>query len=159
MPSLVPLVVLRGSGERTRHLADIAARRGVRTLQHAEGGGLLVVHASADVDTAVALIRSSLAPRRLQPPELAPGRPRCAGEAPASSPRSLERAWRRRLSAPHNHPLAHEWALDYQRNASVTVLPVDAVDDALAFAHQHTSGLAGTIVSEDDEAARRFLDA
>jgi glutamate-5-semialdehyde dehydrogenase len=59
MPALVPLVILRGSGETTRHLAGLAARHGVRTLQHADGGGVLYVHSSADPGTAVALIRQA----------------------------------------------------------------------------------------------------
>src|SRR4029079_15005686 len=38
MPSLVPLVILRGSGPSTAELAQLAAQKGVRTLAHAEGG-------------------------------------------------------------------------------------------------------------------------
>ena len=45
MPRLVPLVILRGSGETTAALAQLAAEHGVRTLAHAEGGGVLYVHA------------------------------------------------------------------------------------------------------------------
>src|SRR6516165_405808 len=40
-PALIPLVILRGSGATTRALAAEAARHGVRTLQHADGGGVL----------------------------------------------------------------------------------------------------------------------
>ena len=47
MPSLVPLVILRGSGPSTAELARLAAQNGVRTLAHAEGGGVLYVHAAA----------------------------------------------------------------------------------------------------------------
>ena len=47
MPSLVPLVILRGSGPSTAELAGLAAANGVRTLAHAEGGGVLYVHAAA----------------------------------------------------------------------------------------------------------------
>jgi hypothetical protein len=38
-PDLVPLVILRGSGDSTRELTAEAARHGVRTLAHADGGG------------------------------------------------------------------------------------------------------------------------
>ena len=35
-PGLIPLVILRGSGDSTRSLAAEAARHGVRTMAHAE---------------------------------------------------------------------------------------------------------------------------
>src|SRR3954447_20266422 len=60
LPKLVPLVILRGSGPTTAALAKLAAEHGVRTLAHAEGGGVLYVHAAADEAKAVALIESSL---------------------------------------------------------------------------------------------------
>src|SRR5439155_17619263 len=44
LPELVPLVILRGSGPSTAELAQRAALNGVRTLAHAEGGGVLYVH-------------------------------------------------------------------------------------------------------------------
>ena len=60
LPALVPLVILRGSGPTTRDLAGVAAAHGVRTLAHAEGGGVLYVHPSADRAAALALVESSL---------------------------------------------------------------------------------------------------
>src|SRR6266536_1414153 len=60
LPKLVPLVILRGSGPTTAALARLAAEQGVRTLAHAEGGGVLYVHAAADRAKALALIESSL---------------------------------------------------------------------------------------------------
>ncbi|MFL6015878.1 MAG: aldehyde dehydrogenase family protein, partial [Gaiellaceae bacterium] len=60
LPKLVPLVILRGSGPTTAALAKLAAEHGVRTLAHAEGGGVLYVHATADEAKAVALVESSL---------------------------------------------------------------------------------------------------
>ena len=48
MPERIPLVILRGSGETTAELARLAAEHGVRTLAHAEGGGVLYVHTAAD---------------------------------------------------------------------------------------------------------------
>src|SRR5215472_2108991 len=47
-PKLVPLVILRGSGASTRSLAAEGAAHGVRTLAHADGGGVLYVHSSAE---------------------------------------------------------------------------------------------------------------
>ncbi|HZZ53810.1 MAG TPA: gamma-glutamyl phosphate reductase, partial [Trebonia sp.] len=40
-PKLIPLVILRGSGDSTRALAAEGAAHGVRTLAHADGGGVL----------------------------------------------------------------------------------------------------------------------
>src|SRR5439155_4626459 len=47
LPRELPLVILRGSGETTAALARLAAENGVRTLAHAEGGGVLYIHAAA----------------------------------------------------------------------------------------------------------------
>src|ERR1700685_1629240 len=47
-PRLIPLVILRGSGDSTRALAAEGAAHGVRTLAHADGGGGLYLHPSAD---------------------------------------------------------------------------------------------------------------
>src|SRR5919201_384814 len=46
-PALIPLVILRGSGETTRALAAEAARAGVRTLAPADGGGVLYIDRAA----------------------------------------------------------------------------------------------------------------
>ena len=51
-PGLIPLVILRGSGDSTRALATEAARHGVRTLAHADGGAVLYVDEAADLDLA-----------------------------------------------------------------------------------------------------------
>ena len=48
-PGLIPLVILRGSGDSTRSLAAEAARHGVRTMAHADGGAVLYVDAAADL--------------------------------------------------------------------------------------------------------------
>ncbi len=47
-PGLIPLVILRGSGDSTRALAAEAARHGVRTMAHADGGAVLYLDAAAD---------------------------------------------------------------------------------------------------------------
>jgi glutamate-5-semialdehyde dehydrogenase len=59
---------------------------------------------------------------------------------------------------PHDHPMSHEWALDSERDATVTVVPVEGVEEALAFAHERTSGLAAAIVAAHQDAAHQFLD-
>ena len=60
LPSVLPLVILRGSGETTAALAREAAAHGVRTLAHAEGGGVLYIGAAADPAKAEALVEASL---------------------------------------------------------------------------------------------------
>ena len=60
LPQLVPLVILRGSG-RDDGGARAARRRERRpTLAHAEGGGVLYVHAAAVAEQALALAEASL---------------------------------------------------------------------------------------------------
>src|SRR5438105_3091756 len=60
LPHVLPLVILRGSGETTAALAREAAAHGVRTLAHAEGGGVLYIGAAADPAKAEALVEASL---------------------------------------------------------------------------------------------------
>src|SRR5246127_5475852 len=59
-PGLIPLVILRGSGDSTRSLAAEAARHGVRTMAHADGGAVLYVDAAADLALAERLVEASL---------------------------------------------------------------------------------------------------
>jgi glutamate-5-semialdehyde dehydrogenase len=60
-PGLIPLVILRGSGDSTRALAAEAARHGVRTMAHADGGAVLYLDADADAGAmAEELIEASL---------------------------------------------------------------------------------------------------
>src|SRR6266545_1410469 len=59
-PGLIPLVILRGSGDTTRALSREAATHGVRTLAHADGGGVMYVDAAADPGKAHQVIRRSL---------------------------------------------------------------------------------------------------
>src|SRR5438874_8114918 len=60
LPHVLPLVILRGSGETTAALAGEAAAHGVRTLAHAEGGGVLYIGTAADAAKAEALVEASL---------------------------------------------------------------------------------------------------
>ena len=59
LPKAIPLVILRGSGETTAALARLAAEHGVRTLAHAEGGGVLYVARAPTRPVAVARRRAS----------------------------------------------------------------------------------------------------
>ena len=153
LPGLVPLVILRGSGPTTAALSRLAAEHGVRTLAHAEGGGVLYVHAAADHEKAVALVEASLdrlgvcnrlnlllVDREFPLDGLLAALAR-AGVEPREPPR-----------------LGHEWANDADHVASVTLHVVDTLDEALAVANGETSGLAAAIVTEDEDAAARFLD-
>jgi glutamate-5-semialdehyde dehydrogenase len=158
-PELIRLVILRGSGETTATLGAEAARHGVRTLAHAEGGGVLYVDAAADEATL----------RRL----LAEGTDRLGvcnrvnlvlvheKVADAIEPVVREVLAAREIAvaeAPLDHPIGHEWALDDGREATVTMLRVADELEAARTANTETSGLAATIVTEDPGTARRFLD-
>ncbi len=158
-PGLIPLVILRGSGDSTRSLAAEAARHGVRTLAHADGGAVLYVDADADLAMAEQLIEASV--DRLGV---------CNRHNLLLVHRSLwdEMVPRiRRLGArlgislslpPHSHPLGHEWALDPGHEATVTIAPADGPRAAAVLANDETSGLAAAIVTQDQAAAAEFLD-
>src|SRR5262245_31755474 len=161
MPALVPLVILRGSGPSTAELVRLAAQNDVRTLAHAEGGGVLYVHAAADRDKALALAEASLdrlgVCNRLN--LLLVDR---SGNVPATA--LVERLQGLGLQVhgdgglPLDRPLGHEWAGDPDRLSTVTVALVDGIEEALRIANAETSGLAAGIVTEDDAAADRFLE-
>ena len=159
LPELVPLVILRGSGETTRSLAQQAATSGVRTLAHADGGGVLYVDEAADIDVVRALVAGSLdrlgVCNRLN---LLLIHSAVYEQAwPAVSEAIDERGVRPSLP-PHEHPLGYEWALDSEREATITVASVDSLDEAVRIANEHTSGLAAGIATEDGDAADAFFD-
>jgi glutamate-5-semialdehyde dehydrogenase len=163
LPRHIPLVILRGSGETTAALARLAAENGVRTLAHAEGGGVLYVHGSADPEKAFALAGGSLdrlgVCNRLN--LLLVDR-----QVESLVPRLLEVFAGKDLEVrgevygalPLDRPLGYEWAGDPERVGTVTVALVDGVDEAVRVANDETSGLAAGIVAEDSDAAERFLD-
>jgi len=163
LPRRIPLVILRGSGETTAALSRLAAEHGVRTLAHAEGGGVLYVHGSASREKALALARSSLdrfgVCNRLN---LALVDREAAEIVPALLELFAERGLEVRGTVdgalPLDRPLGYEWANDPERVATVTVTFVDGLDEALRVANEETSGLAAGIVAEDEAAAKRFLD-
>jgi glutamate-5-semialdehyde dehydrogenase len=163
LPRLIPLVILRGSGETTAALARLAAENGVRTLAHAEGGGVLYVHGSASRESVLALVEASLdrlgvcnrlnlllvdrAAASLVPELLQ-----------ALAERELEARGTVEGALPLDRPLGYEWANDPERVATVTVALVADLDEAVRVANTETSGLAAGIVAEDEAAAERFLD-
>ena len=151
LPTVLPLVILRGSGETTAALAREAATHGVRTLAHAEGGGVLYIGAAADSKKAEALVEASL--DRL-------------GVCNRLNLLLVDRAAKvelgpvlERLGIAVREPerLGHEWANDSEHIASVTVRDVDSLEEAVGIANRETSGLAASIVTEDEGAAQRFL--
>ncbi len=158
-PGLIRLVILRGSGETTAALGAEAAKHGVRTLAHAEGGGVLYIDAAADEATTRRLLREGT--DRLG----VCNRVNLVLVADAVSDRfealvraELDAAGIAVSAAPLSHPVGHEWALDDGREATVTLLRVADAEAAARIANGETSGLAATIVTEDAATARRFLD-
>ena len=159
-PGLIPLVILRGSGDSTRSLTAEAARHGVRTLAHADGGGVLYLDRGASPDTALRLVEESLdrlgVCNRLN--LLLVARDRWDDLVPPV--RSLlDRLGIATSEAPYEHPLGLEWALQDGREATVTLAPVDGPADAARLADESTSGLAAGIVTEDAAAAEEFLSS
>jgi len=158
-PELIRLVILRGSGETTAALGAEAARHGVRTLAHAEGGGVLYIDRAAAPDTVRRLLRQGTdrlgVCNRVNLVLVA--------EAVADEFEPLIRteldALGIAISAdPLGHPIGHEWALDDGNEATVTLLRVEDELAAARLANAETSGLAATIATEDAATARRFLD-
>jgi glutamate-5-semialdehyde dehydrogenase len=169
LPRLVPLVILRGSGETTATLARHAAEQGVRTLAHAEGGGVLYVAESADPRKVEAIVEASLdrlgvcnrlnlllVDRAAAAPVLERVVPLLARLG--LEPRGTERARDHAEMAPLDVRLGHEWANDAHRVATVSVDVVDGPEEAVAIANGETSALAATVVAEDRDVAERFLD-
>ncbi|MBA0125088.1 aldehyde dehydrogenase family protein [Haloechinothrix sp. YIM 98757] len=160
LPNLVPLVILRGSGETTRSLARTAAANDVRTLAHADGGGVLYVHAEADLEKVRSLMFTSLdrlgVCNRLN---LLLIDTAVYEEAWPVVAGALDEIGVRPSLPPHQHPLGYEWALDDEREATVTVAEVSGVAEAASVANEETSGLAAGIATEDEAAAETFFDA
>ena len=159
-PKLLPLVILRGSGDSTRALAAEGAAHGVRTLAHADGGGVLYLHPSSERARASSLIAASL--DRLGV---------CNRLNLLLVDEQLWDAWLPEITGqlaelgikaslpPHDHPLGYEWALDSEREATVTIAPAAGPAEAAAIANDQTSGLAAGIAATDADAAQEFLAA
>lgn len=164
LPELVPLVILRGSGESTALLTRLAAANGVGTLAHAEGGGVVYAHAAASAEKLAAVARASLdrlgVCNRLNLALVDRGSPELA-DVVARVCAELGIEARSTAGLPGTLPLdrsrGYEWASDAERVATVTIELVEGLDEAVQIANEETSGLAATIVTEDEEAAGRFL--
>jgi glutamate-5-semialdehyde dehydrogenase len=157
-PGLIPLVILRGSGDSTRSLAAEAAGHGVRTMAHADGGAVMYVDAAADLIKVDQLIEDSVdrlgVCNRLN---LLLVHPFMWDEMVSRAARILLRLGIDVSLPPHAHPLGHEWALDSGHEATVTMALADSPRAAATLANDETSGLAATIVTEDRAAAAEFL--
>jgi len=160
LPGLVPLVILRGSGDSTRTLALEAARHGVRTLAHADGGGVLYLDSEADLSLGVDVIRRSLdrlgVCNRLNLLLIH------SSVYAAALPRvesALSEMDIRLSLPPHEHVVGYEWALDPNHEATVTVLPVASAAEAARVANEETSGLAACIVTSSPSTADAFMTA
>ncbi|MGH3112093.1 MAG: aldehyde dehydrogenase family protein, partial [Gaiellaceae bacterium] len=169
LPQRIPLVILRGSGETTAALARLAAENGVKALAHAEGGGVLYVHASADRDRLLAIAEASLdrlgVCNRLnlalvdrRAPEGTLAALLATFERLGLDVYGTARARNGAKLRPLDTRLGHEWANDPERVAGVTVDVVDDLGEAVRLANEETSGLAATIVAEDEAAARSFFE-
>jgi glutamate-5-semialdehyde dehydrogenase len=164
LPDLIPVVILRGSGASTAALAHRAALHGVRTLAHAEGGGVLYVHRDASPALVTALARASLdrlgVCNRLNLALVDRGAPALEALLAVAAEEGLEVRATEPLGGalPHEERLGHEWASDPERVQTVTVHLVDGVEEALQVANDETSALAAAIATEDEETATRFLD-
>ncbi|MFF0190212.1 aldehyde dehydrogenase family protein [Streptomyces sp. NPDC005244] len=160
LPETVPLVILRGSGDSTRELGREAARHGVRTLAHADGGGVLYVARDADEKLVHELVTSSLDRLgvcnrlnlllidRAVHDELLPG-----------ILKTLEDLGIAASLPPHTHARGYEWSLDSERAATVTIDAADGPAEAARIANEETSGLAAAIATHDPDTADRFMDA
>jgi glutamate-5-semialdehyde dehydrogenase len=159
-PGLIPLVILRGSGDSTRSLAAEAARHGVRTMAHADGGAVMYLDAAADPVLSEQLIEASLdrlgVCNRLNLLLVHPNR---WDSLVPLTVALLDRLGITASLPPHAHPLGHEWALDPGHEATVTIAPADGPRAAAILANEETSGLAAAIVTADQTAAAEFLGA
>jgi glutamate-5-semialdehyde dehydrogenase len=159
-PGLIPLVILRGSGDSTRSLAADAARHGVRTLAHADGGAVLYLDAAAETAMAETLVEAGLdrlgVCNRLNLLLVHPAR---WDELVPRLVKLLDQLGIAAALPPHAHPLGHEWALDAGHEATVTIAPADGPRAAAVLANTETSGLAAAIVTADRAAAAEFLGA
>ncbi|MEU9175068.1 aldehyde dehydrogenase family protein [Streptomyces sp. NPDC048420] len=160
LPDTIPLVILRGSGDSTRELGREAARHGVRTLAHADGGAVLYVAPDADEKLVHELVTGSLDRLgvcnrlnlllidRAVHDKLLPG-----------VLKTLEDLGIAASLPPHPHARGYEWSLDSERAATVTIDEADGPVQAARIANEETSGLAAAIATHDPDTADRFMDA
>ncbi len=160
LPDLVPLVVVRGSGEVTRRLSALGAAAGTRVLAHADGGGVLYLDASASEADVTRLVTDGTdrlgVCNRLN--LLLVDRPAYDRLWPVAEKALADRGITPSLP-PHDHRLGHEWALDSGNEGHVTVTTVDGPVAAAQLAARETSGLAATVCATDEAAATAFIDS
>jgi glutamate-5-semialdehyde dehydrogenase len=157
----IDLAIPRGG----RGLVELVQREArVATLLHLDGNCHSYIHADADVDQAVAIIRNaklrrtgicgatesividrSIADRAI--PALIDAMPECElrGDEAAC-------ALDDRLVAAEQD----DWGREYL-DAIASVKVVDELDAAIAFVAAHSSGHTDAIMTQDDDAARRFM--
>ena len=162
---LVDLVVPRGSTEFVRH---VMASTRIPVLGHAAGVCHLYVDRAADVDKAVRLavdaktdnpaacnaaecilVDRAAAPRLLPPVAEAL---RKAGVEVRATPEALALA-PAALAPASPDDLGREWG-----DLTVSLALVDGVEDAVRFVNRHGSRHTDAIVTEDRDAARRFVE-
>ena len=143
-PALIPLVILRGSGDSTRALAREAALHGVRTLAHADGGAVIYVDQSADIDLALRLIERSLdrlgvcnrlnllLVQRASWDDVGASDHGCWRTSSASRSRCRRMRTRSAMSG--------RWTPGAE--ATITLAPAQDAQDAAEIANRETSGLA-----------------
>ncbi|MDQ3887524.1 MAG: gamma-glutamyl phosphate reductase, partial [Actinomycetota bacterium] len=159
-PQRIPLVILRGSGTSTRLLSQEAAKCGVRTLAHADGGAVIYLDRACNPKTASRIIETSL--DRLGVCNRLNLLLVCEDVWDKLHPTVLDLLESLGMTAslpPHDHPRGHEWALDVGQERRVTVDTVAGPADAARIANEDTSGLAASIVTEDATAAAQFLSS
>jgi len=137
-------------------------------LAHAEGGGVLYVHGGASHERLAAVARASLdrlgvcnrLNLALVDRDAIVLLPTLLGVFAEHDleVRGTEAAAELDGVLPLDERLGHEWAADAERVATVTLHVVEDIDDAVRIANDETSGLAATIVTEDEAAAEHFLD-
>jgi glutamate-5-semialdehyde dehydrogenase len=131
---------------------------GVRTLAHAEGGAVMYIHSSADEELVAELIERSLdrlgVCNRLN---LLLIDAQLWDRFSQHAVQQLARLGIDSSLPPHDHPLGYEWALDPTRAATVTLAQAESAASAAELANSETSGLAATIVANDESAAAEFI--
>ncbi len=159
-PQLIPLVILRGSGDSTRSLAREAALHGVRTLAHADGGAVIYLDQSADHALAMALIEQSLdrlgVCNRLN---LLLVHAAVLGRHCSAGARRWPGGWASRFRCRRtsmSSGMNGRWMPARRRPSRLPRPPAPRMRRQIA--NRETSGLAASIVAADADAAHRFLD-
>jgi glutamate-5-semialdehyde dehydrogenase len=157
-PGLIPLVILRGSGDSTRSLAAEAARRahhGPRRRRRRPVPG----RGRRRLDGLLADRGQPGPARRVQPPQPAPRPPLPLGLAGTPGRRGAGPAGHRRVAAAARPPAGPRVGPDAGHEATVTIAAADGPRAAAVLANTETSGLAAAIVTTDTKAAAEFLGA